>query len=991
MLIVVLGLLLSLLVWGGVYVSNGAVYVYNETSDLRGSVFLKVFDLARWWDLNYSSVLVRASVGAEWRFNRVEGALLDYALFWEDCSYCDSASPPRVKNRDTLYEDLILRVTYVGGRWVVRVLWGQGGFSHEVYVNGSLLYRKPPGYAGEPGVSEEYVGVALEVRIVSLGDAGANAAVFFTAFDPVHEALACAAALGLDAGEVNGLLRHLGLSSEVERMRREGGGVVFLFKNGTSASIPLVFDVDVGQWGRFVLLNPCGVSANWTLRLYVDNKMLGSNPGGREAGNVVVDMAPYSVAPVYVFGVTKEAGLYHVSYRLYVRPGVYDVWGYRVEINKERLVTANGSIVNYIWGFSEELLGKVWGDKCVEARGAGRRWAAEQIGWAGVATEVDAALGGAALFFSAGIYGAGRTAARGAAEVVKTAGEVARGYRAVRAVGLLYNLWQGALLGWDAYLSVNRGEVPLEAVGVAVAAVGGRPGERVRLLYGLASGGLLIMHLGEAPEMEGLVSGLYEASYGYGEYTRCFVDGALGAFDTYVKEVLANQLVGVVSIAADINSILNNKWYKGYLQLAAHAAYEYRSVGPIFRLEKRGGREQFIMFGKEKVGVNTRGELSLYGYRRDRSGYLVLASVRPAAVTMMYDVTDTISLAKVDVGDQSRLVAVKHHRGKVAFVGYNDAYLAYAVTRALRGEYYDIGQRRLEVVGEVVVAEVRAVRLENLNELHDIIGGKKETLVKYFWGAVAPYVYNVEPHMVGFEVNNVDRIEAGVMLRPELAEVVGVGESRGVRVYYAHTAFDILAVDNSRRLVIVEIERRDLKPAEFGDEVAPRVGDLLSLPSRLERVDCAVRPCGRLDISPNELLGYLVLAFNGAGPQGSSGVGGVFGYYRNELGQEVRPVVPVVAVKKGDRWTLEGSPVVFSLVLYDDTGLVVSYTFEMMLPYFTGIGDFRRYMTNLFSKAKDDFKDVERLVAGMSGEDIQLIAAAAASRHWSEVIRRDFG
>ncbi len=51
-------------------------------------------------------------------------------------------------------------------------------------------------------------------------------------------------------------------------------------------------------------------------------------------------MAPYSVAPVYVFGVAREAGLYRVSYRLYVRPGVYDAWGYRVEVDKECLAVA---------------------------------------------------------------------------------------------------------------------------------------------------------------------------------------------------------------------------------------------------------------------------------------------------------------------------------------------------------------------------------------------------------------------------------------------------------------------------------------------------------------------------------------------------------------------------------------------------------------------------------------------------------------------------
>jgi len=49
--LLVLGLAVA--VFAGVQVSNGALFFFNETSDLRGSVFLKVFDLARWWDLNY--------------------------------------------------------------------------------------------------------------------------------------------------------------------------------------------------------------------------------------------------------------------------------------------------------------------------------------------------------------------------------------------------------------------------------------------------------------------------------------------------------------------------------------------------------------------------------------------------------------------------------------------------------------------------------------------------------------------------------------------------------------------------------------------------------------------------------------------------------------------------------------------------------------------------------------------------------------------------
>jgi hypothetical protein len=471
-----------------------------------------------------------------------------------------------------------------------------------VYVNGSLLYRKPPGYAGEPGVWGEYVGAALEVRLVSLGDSRADAAVLFTAFDRAHEALACAAALGLDAKETNGLLRHFGVSGEVVRVRRGDGSAAFVFRNGSVVSVPLVLDVDVGQWGRFVLVNPCGAAVNWTLRLYVDNRTLGSKPGGRLAAEVPADMAPYSVAPVYVFGVAKEAGLYRVSYRLYVRPGVYDVWGYRVEVDKERLAAADGSFVNWVWGFAESLVGRAAGDRCAEARGAGRWWAAERIRWAGVVTEVDTALGGAALFFSAGTYGAGRTAAKGAAEAVKVAGEVASGYKAARAVMYAYQLWQGVLLGWDVYLSVARGEVPVEALGTAVASVGGRVGERVRLMYSLATGGLLLMNLGHMPEMEELVRGIHGEASKYGAYAHCFVDGALGAFDVYAKEVLANQLVGVFSTFLDIDKVLNNKAYKGYLQLAGHSPFR-PNHGPILPVEiksEKGVKAVFRQLAKEK-------------------------------------------------------------------------------------------------------------------------------------------------------------------------------------------------------------------------------------------------------------------------------------------------------------------------------------------------------------------------------------------------------
>jgi hypothetical protein len=126
--------------------------------------------------------------------------------------------------------------------------------------------------------------------------------------------------------------------------------------------------------------------------------------------------------------------------------------------------------------------------------------------------------------------------------------------------------------------------VPVEALGAAVASVGGKVGERVRLMYSLAAGGLLLMNLGHVPEMEELVRGIHGEASKYGEYAHCFVDGALGAFDVYAKEVLANQLVGVFSTFLDIDKVLNNKAYKGYLQLAGHSPFR-PNHGPILPAE----------------------------------------------------------------------------------------------------------------------------------------------------------------------------------------------------------------------------------------------------------------------------------------------------------------------------------------------------------------------------------------------------------------------
>jgi len=596
------------------------------------------------------------------------------------------------------------------------------------------------------------------------------------------------------------------------------------------------------------LVNPCGAAVNWTLRLYVDNRTLGSRPGGRLAAEVPADMAPYSVAPVYVFGVAEEAGLYRVSYRLYVRPGVYDVWGYRVVVDRERLVAANGSFVNWVWGSLESLAGRAAGDRCAEARGAGRRWAAERIGWAGVATEVDTALGGAALLFSAGTYGEGRTAARGVAETVKVAEEAARGYKAARAVAYAYRLWQGVLLGWDVYLSVARGEVPVEVLGAAVASVGGRVGERVRLVYSLATGGLLLMNLGDVPEMEELVRGIYDEASKYGEYAHCFVDGALGAFDAYAKEVLANQLVGVFSTFLDIDKVLNNKAYKGYLQLAALAAFDYEQPVPVFRvrelLKRIGGGVDAVMFGKHIIGVRETGDVAVMKARDNGRRFEVTSLKLQSSATISSGGGYEIRISKYKAGTASYLVSevVDINTKRRIVVGYNDMFTALAIARGFRGDIYR---------GVYKDHELYIINYDFDRSLIDTVGAYPETFYKYLSTALMPEIVGVNPAAVGAEVTLPAVFDKRWRWDLVIADTA-FGKTAFVPLRSEGFRVDILGILDDGRLLIGEVKNMEdvggPVDLELGDvaERAKVLGDLLRDNSALLSALVSVYNGGRL-------------------------------------------------------------------------------------------------------------------------------------------------
>jgi len=112
-----------------------AVYYTNEnTQDLRPNISLKVFDVTDYWKKGYASVTVRVNpAGASFTLSAPADAFADYLLAWEDCSNCDST-------HGALYIDEVWRVTFTPTGPVLSRISSQGGYWHEVYADGQLIY-----------------------------------------------------------------------------------------------------------------------------------------------------------------------------------------------------------------------------------------------------------------------------------------------------------------------------------------------------------------------------------------------------------------------------------------------------------------------------------------------------------------------------------------------------------------------------------------------------------------------------------------------------------------------------------------------------------------------------------------------------------------------------------------------------------------------------------------------------------------------------------
>jgi len=148
------------------------VYRTNEnTQDLRPNISLKVFDVTNYWKKGYTSVTVYVNP-ARWSttLSKPSNAFADFLLAWEDCRNCDSTY-------GALYIDEVWRLTFTPSGPVLSRIRSSGGYWHEVYADGQLIYT----WNKDGPKNDRYAGTnpAITVKFAS-PDSTMNAEATFT-------------------------------------------------------------------------------------------------------------------------------------------------------------------------------------------------------------------------------------------------------------------------------------------------------------------------------------------------------------------------------------------------------------------------------------------------------------------------------------------------------------------------------------------------------------------------------------------------------------------------------------------------------------------------------------------------------------------------------------------------------------------------------------------------------------------------------------------
>jgi hypothetical protein len=160
----------------GITGTKTVVYTSSNTQDLRSSIVLKIFDLTDYWRSGYTSVTVQVNpAGVSFTLLAPEGEFIaDYLLAWEDCLACDD---PTYGYDFAMYIDQVWRLTFTPGGPVLTRIHSSGGFWHEVYADGQLIYT----WNKDGPKNDRYVGTnpSITVRFVS-PDSTMNTEVTFT-------------------------------------------------------------------------------------------------------------------------------------------------------------------------------------------------------------------------------------------------------------------------------------------------------------------------------------------------------------------------------------------------------------------------------------------------------------------------------------------------------------------------------------------------------------------------------------------------------------------------------------------------------------------------------------------------------------------------------------------------------------------------------------------------------------------------------------------
>ena len=153
---------------GGVDITgtSTATFKGNNTQSFSPSLSLKVFDLTGFWEEGYRGVVVYVNPAMEsLALTAPANAFADYLLVWKDCSTCDQLA------------NEVWRLTFTQTGVVFTRIHSMGGFWHEVYADGQLIYA----WNKDGPKNDRYTcsGSTITVKFVS-PDSTMNAEATFT-------------------------------------------------------------------------------------------------------------------------------------------------------------------------------------------------------------------------------------------------------------------------------------------------------------------------------------------------------------------------------------------------------------------------------------------------------------------------------------------------------------------------------------------------------------------------------------------------------------------------------------------------------------------------------------------------------------------------------------------------------------------------------------------------------------------------------------------